>query len=88
MPLAPEHVAALRAEGNIARYAAGTFVVKHGEPIDRFIYVLDGEIETVNSFTGERHFASTLGPTQFVAEIPILNGGTGRYHCAPSSTQK
>ncbi|HEY2011688.1 MAG TPA: FAD-dependent oxidoreductase [Rhizomicrobium sp.] len=75
VPLAPAHVAALRAEGNIARYAAGAFVVKHGEPIDRFIYVLDGEIETVNSFTGERHFASTLGPTQFVAEIAILNGG-------------
>ena len=75
VPLAPEHVGALRAEGKIARYAAGALIAKHGEPIDRFIYVLDGEIETVNSFTGERHFASTLGPTQFVAEIPILNGG-------------
>ena len=75
VPLAASHVAAMRAEGVEARYAAGDFIVKLGEPIDRFVYVEDGEIEVVNPFTGERHFPSTLGPTQFMGEISFLNGG-------------
>jgi len=75
VPLASTHVAAMRAEGSEVRYAAGEFVVQLGDPIDRFVYVEDGEIEVVNPFTGERHFPSTLGPTQFMGEISFLNGG-------------
>jgi thioredoxin reductase (NADPH) len=75
VPLAPSHVAALRAAGTIARYQAGQFIVKTGDLIDRFIYVEAGEIEVVNPFTGERHFPSTLGPTQFLGEIAFLSGG-------------
>ncbi len=75
IPLAQSHVAALRAEGTIAFYPAGTFLAKPGEPVDRFVYVEDGEIEVVNPFTGERHIPSTLGPTQFMAEISFLSGG-------------
>lgn len=75
VPLAPAHVAAMRTEGSIVRYAAGTFLVHLGDPIDRFYYVDDGEIEVVNPYTGERLVPSTLGPTQFMAEISFLNGG-------------
>lgn len=75
VPLAPAHVAAMQAEGSIAHYAAGTFLVKLGDSVDRFYYVEEGEIEVVNPFTGERHVPSTLGPTQFMAEISFLNGG-------------
>lgn len=75
VPLAPAHVAAMRAEGSVARYAAGTFVVQLGDAIDRFYYVEEGEIEVVNPFTGERLVPSTLGATQFMAEISFLNGG-------------
>ncbi len=75
VPLSATHVAALKAVGTIHRYPAGTFVARAGEPANRFVYVEEGEIEVVNPFTDERHIASTLGPTQFMAEIAFLNGG-------------
>ena len=75
VPLAASHVEALRAAGSIAHYPAGRFVVQPGDPVDSFLYIEDGEIEVVNAFTGERHLPSTLGPTQFMAEIAFLNGG-------------
>ncbi|SFR75756.1 FAD-dependent oxidoreductase [Sphingomonas jatrophae] len=74
-PLAPSHVAALRAAGTVETYPAGTFLARPGEPADRFLYVEDGEIEVVNAITGERHLPSTLGPTQFMGEIAFLDGG-------------
>ncbi|MEA2919578.1 MAG: thioredoxin reductase [Bradyrhizobium sp.] len=74
-PLAAAHVEALRTAGEIATYSAGTFLARPGEPVDRFIYVEEGEIEVVNPYTGERHLPSTLGPTQFMGEISFLNGG-------------
>jgi len=74
-PLADSHVQALRSAGEIANYPAGTLLAQPGEPMDRFVYVEEGEIEVVNPFTGERHLPSTLGPTQFMGEISFLNGG-------------
>jgi thioredoxin reductase (NADPH) len=74
-PLAAAHVQALRGAGKIVTYPAGTFVARPGAPIDRFVYVEDGEIEVVNPYTGERHFASTIGPAQFMGEIAFLSGG-------------
>src|ERR1700736_2984593 len=74
-PLAESHVQALRAEGKIATYPAGTFLARPGEPMDRFVYVEEGEIEVVNPYTDKRHLPSTLGPTQFMGEIAFLNGG-------------
>jgi thioredoxin reductase (NADPH) len=74
-PLAASHVEVLRKEGKIVTYPAGTFLARPGEPTDRFVYVEDGEIEVVNSYTNERHLPSTLGATQFMGEISFLNGG-------------
>jgi thioredoxin reductase (NADPH) len=74
-PLAAAHVEALRAAGEVRTYPAGTFLVRPGEPINRFVYVEEGEIEVVNPYTNERHFPSTIGPTQFMGEISFLNGG-------------
>jgi thioredoxin reductase (NADPH) len=75
IPLTAAHVDALRAAGKIATYPAGTFLAQPGETIDRFVYLEDGEIEVVNPYTGKRHLAHTLGPTQFMGEISFLNGG-------------
>ncbi|MGY2736703.1 FAD-dependent oxidoreductase [Sphingomonas sp. UYP23] len=75
IPLTASHVDALRANGVERRYPAETFLARPGEPADRFLYVLSGEIEVVNPFTDKRHLASTLGPAQFMAEISFLNGG-------------
>jgi thioredoxin reductase (NADPH) len=59
VPLTEIHVAALRAAGNIARYPAGTVIVEPGNPVDRFVYVEDGEIEVMDPFSGERLVPST-----------------------------
>jgi thioredoxin reductase (NADPH) len=75
-PLASSHVAALREAGTVVVYAAGTYLARPGQLADRFVYVLDGEIEVVNAYTDERLVPSTLGPTQFMGEISFLNGGT------------
>jgi thioredoxin reductase (NADPH) len=74
-PLAPAHVAALREAGTIVNYTAGTFIAQPGTLIDRFTYVLDGEVELVNSYTDERHVPATLGPAQFMGDITFLTGG-------------
>src|SRR5882757_8839491 len=74
-PLATAHVEALRIAGSAASYPAGAFLARPGEPVDRFVYVEEGEIEVVNPYTDKRHFSSTLGPAQFMGEIAFLNGG-------------
>jgi thioredoxin reductase (NADPH) len=74
-PLAASHVDALRAAGEIVTYPAGTFLSLPGQPINRFTYVEEGEIEVVNPYTGKRQVPSTLGPTQFMGEIAFLYGG-------------
>jgi thioredoxin reductase (NADPH) len=75
VPLAASHVEALRAAGKIATHPAGTFLARTGEPMDRFVYVEEGEIEVVDPYTDQRHLPFTLGPTQFMGEIAFLNGG-------------
>jgi thioredoxin reductase (NADPH) len=78
-PLAGSHVEALRAAGKVVTYAAKVFLSRPGEPIDRFTYIEDGEIEVVNPYTDERHLPFTLGPTQFLGEISFLNGGAWSF---------
>lgn len=75
-PLHEEHVAALRASGEVLRFGAGETVAQLGDPMDRFLYVLEGELELVNPFTEERQVPSTLGPTQFAGDIAFFSGGT------------
>jgi len=75
VPLADVHVARLRDAGREARYAAGQIVTEAGEPMDRFIYVVDGEIEPFDPTTGQRPINATLGPTQFAGELSFLAGG-------------
>lgn len=76
VPLAQAHVDAICDIGGEKFYPAGSIVMDIGEPLDRFVYVLEGEIEVVNPYTGERMFESSLGPTQFMGEIGFLNRGT------------
>ncbi len=76
VPLTEAHVAALREAGREVRYAAGEALVQPGDPADRFVYVEDGEIEAVDVFTGDRLTNATMGPTQFMADISFLSGGT------------
>ena len=75
VPLAASHVKAIRGIGSEKEFPAGASVVRPGDPVDSFLYVLEGEIEVVDTFTGERLVPSTLGPTQFMGEISFLSGG-------------
>ena len=74
-PLAASHVEALRAAGKVVMHSPRVFLARPGEPMDRFIYIEEGEIEVVNPYTDERHLPFTLGPTQFMGEISFLYGG-------------
>ena len=75
IPLAAAHVNALREAGKIAIFPTGTFVAQAGDPMDRFMYIEEGEIEVVNPYTDKRHYESTLGASQFLGEISFLSGG-------------
>ena len=74
-PLHESHVAALKGAGTEHHFAAGELVAEVGKPADRFVYLLDGEIEVVHPYTGERYLPSSLGPNQFAGEIAFLSGG-------------
>ena len=76
VPLAPDHVDAICAIGGEKLYRAGTVIMDIGDPLDRFIYVVEGEVEIVDPYTNERLLPSTLGATQFMGEIAFLNRGT------------
>ncbi|WP_265530355.1 FAD-dependent oxidoreductase [Sphingomicrobium marinum] len=85
VPLSDEHVDAIRKIAEEKSYKAGEMVAEIGDPMDRFVYVLDGEIEVVDDFTGERLIESTLGPTQFMGELAFLNAGS---HTLPMRAAK
>jgi len=76
VPLAQSHVDAICEIGDERLYKAGEIVTEIGDIMDTFIYVLEGEIEVVSPYTGERLLYAGLGPTQFVGEIGFLNRGT------------
>jgi len=76
VPLADAHVEAICEIGEEKSYDAGTIVAEIGDPMDRFVYVLEGEIEVVDPQTGLRLMEHSLGPTQFMGEIGFLNRGT------------
>ncbi|MEM6857686.1 MAG: FAD-dependent oxidoreductase [Pseudomonadota bacterium] len=75
VPLAEAHVAAICAMGGERVYKKGEIVAEIGDPMDSFVYVLEGELEVVNPYTNERLLESSLGPTQFMGEIGFLNRG-------------
>ncbi|MEL7310443.1 MAG: FAD-dependent oxidoreductase [Pseudomonadota bacterium] len=86
-PLQASHVEALRAVATERDYAEGEIVVRAGEPADKFIYVLEGEIIVLHAITGERHLEASLGPTQFAGEISLLAGSANTMSlkaCAPT----
>src|ERR1700686_5662458 len=76
-PLAASHVQALRDAGKTVTHPMGAILARSGEPITSFVYVEEGEVEAIDPYTNERHVPSTLGPSQFMGEISLLNGGAG-----------
>ncbi|RDC60819.1 Thioredoxin-disulfide reductase [Alteripontixanthobacter maritimus] len=74
--LDPAHVDAIAAIARERSYDAGEMVAEVGQPMDRFVYVIEGEIEVVDPYSGERMIESSLGPTQFMGELAFLNAGS------------
>ena len=75
-PLHDSHVDALRVAGSETMYMKGDMVAEVGSQANQFVYLLEGEVEVVHPFTGERYLPTSLGPTQFAGEISFLSGGT------------
>ncbi|MEM8801229.1 MAG: FAD-dependent oxidoreductase [Pseudomonadota bacterium] len=74
-PLHDDHVAAMHRDGTVEDVPEGTMIFKPGDVMDRFCYLLEGEIEAVDPRTGGRYGeGATLGPTQFFGEISFLSG--------------
>ncbi|MGF1508544.1 MAG: FAD-dependent oxidoreductase [Myxococcota bacterium] len=78
-PLHASHVEALRAHGAEVVFEEGAMVVEPGEPIDQFIYILEGDVRLVDPLTNEPYLPDGLGPTQFVGEISFLTGGVHAF---------
>src|SRR3984885_12817956 len=75
VPLAAAHVEAIRAIGSERSYAAGDIVARLGDPMDRFQYVVEGEIEVLDPLSDERIGDAVLGAGQFGGELSFLSGG-------------
>src|SRR5450432_2948585 len=75
VPLAAGHIDAIRAIGRERSYGAGDIMARIGDPMDRFLYVVEGEIEVLDPYSEKRLGDATLGPGQFVGELSFLSGG-------------
>jgi thioredoxin reductase (NADPH) len=75
VPLAPAHLAAIRAIGKERLFEAGQMVLRPGDDMIEFMLVEEGEIVIVDALTLERTQPHGLGPGQFMGEISFLQGG-------------
>src|SRR6476469_6002967 len=73
-PFSDEELAAMRAAGEERTYSSGDIVLSAGQPQDRFVLVLEGEIEVVDPATDLRMMESSLRAGQFMGELGFLNG--------------
>ena len=74
-PFGGEQLAALRSISEERRYAAGELIARVGEPMNRFVVVLEGQIEVVDAFTEEPVEDAVMNPGQFIGELSFLNAG-------------
>jgi len=75
-PFKPEYLAAMRQVGSERRYRAGEAITPVGQRMDRFMLVLDGEVDIADPFTGETVVAGAMRTGQFLGELNFLNGGS------------
>ncbi len=73
-PLTDAHVAMMRAVGTLKDFSAGAIVVRSGDAADRFLFVLEGDVELFDPVRGVRIGEQSLKPGQFLGEISFLSG--------------
>ena len=74
-PLHQSHVETLKALGTEVSFEAGQMIAEAGDPMDQFIYIVEGRVEVIDPHTREAYLPTSLGPTQFLGEIAFLSGG-------------
>jgi thioredoxin reductase (NADPH) len=74
-PFSDDQLEAIRGISNERRYRAGEIVTEVGQPLDRFVLVVEGEIEVVDPITDNRFLSATLRSGQFMGELNFLNAG-------------
>ena len=65
-----QQVEAVDAELRMVRYSAGDVIVRAGGPADKFLIVVEGEVELISEDGGQAPVA--LGPGRFYGEMAIL----------------
>ncbi len=74
-PLHQSHVELLKSIGSEVNYESGEMIAEVGDPMDQFVYILEGRAEVIDPQTREAYLPFSLGPTQFLGEIAFLSGG-------------
>ena len=74
-PLSEDHVARLRAAGEVVQIRAGETMIDLDTVPTPFFYILEGEAAPFDAVTGEPYSETTLGPAQFAGELSFLTGG-------------
>ncbi|WP_421790675.1 FAD-dependent oxidoreductase [Hyphobacterium sp.] len=72
-PLHDRHVELIREAGEVRDLAARHVLVRPGEVLTHFYYLLEGEVEVVDARTDERALPNTLGPGQYAGDISFLS---------------
>ena len=72
--LSPEALRRLSHYGTTSALDAGIVVVAQGDPMDRFLVVLDGEISVEQSHRGRTEQVLTHAPGQFFGDVHSLSG--------------
>jgi uncharacterized protein YhbP (UPF0306 family) len=70
--LPAEEVGVIAGELHRVEVEAGAVVARQGAPADKFVIVVDGEIEVSRESDGEPERVLTLGPGDFFGEVAIL----------------
>jgi uncharacterized protein YhbP (UPF0306 family) len=67
---------------------AGSTIARQGAPADKFLIVLDGEVEVVRESDGQAESVATLGAGDFFGEVAILREGerTASLRAASAAT--
>ena len=75
-PFGGEQLDALRSISTERRYAAGDYILRVGDPYDRFIVIQEGQVQAIDAFTEEPIDEAVMNPGQFLGELAFLNAGT------------
>ncbi len=72
VPFNDAHLAAIREVSTEVEWLKGYVVIKPGDPLNTFVYLLEGSIEVFNLQTGEAYLEAYLSAGQFTGEIGFL----------------